>query len=111
MSNICPCTLGNSISKALNGLRDAKKRNPDVPEQTSSATLLSRTVKHANTMYHESPWLYLLTFRLENGEELELNTTEENYGKLREGTVLRLTWQGETLVSFAQEGVIHETAL
>lgn len=100
MPMICPCTMGNSISKALNGLRDAKKSNAYPPEHTSPATLLSRTVRHVNTMYHESPWQYILTFRLENGEELELQTNEETYGSWAENTAGLLTWQGDTLVSF-----------
>lgn len=103
MSGICPCTMGNSISKALFCMRDVKKLNCEDPEQTSAATVLSRTVRRTNqiTSFQESPWLYLVTFRLENGENLELNTTEETYGKLTVGTAGTLTWQGETLVSFA----------
>ena len=44
MSNICPCTMGNSISHALNSLRKAKKLNSQQPEQTAAATVLSRRV-------------------------------------------------------------------
>lgn len=100
MANICPCTMGNSIANALNNLRNAKKLNHCEPEQTSSAALISRTVKHAHTINHESPYLYLAVFRLENGEELELKTTEEAYAKLKDGTTGTLTWQGEDLVTF-----------
>lgn len=103
MSGICPCTFGNNISKALFGLRDVKKLNCDEPEQTASATILSRTVQHSNSIvnYQESPWLYQVTFRLENGEELQLQTTEELYGTLKENTAGSLTWRGEELVKFA----------
>lgn len=102
MANICPCTLGNSVSQALFNLKDAKKLNSNVPEQTASATVLSRKVQRTNeiTMFQESPWLYLVKFRLENGEELELKTTEEDYGKLKEGTEMQLTWKDGQLVSF-----------
>ena len=102
MSNICPCTMGNSVSKALFNLKNARKQNSNEPEQTSPATVLSRTVRRSNavTMYQESPWLYLVTFRLESGEELELQTSEEVYAKLKEGTAGSLAWQGERLVSF-----------
>lgn len=103
MSNICPCTLGNSVSKALSNLRKVKKLNPKEPEQSSLALLVSRAVKHANTMYNESPWLYLVTFRLENGEEIELQTSEAVYGTVTEGMEGSLVWQGEKLVSFDQE--------
>lgn len=103
MANICPCTLGNSVSQALFNLKGAKKLNCDIPEQTASATVLSRKVTRTNeiTMYQESPWLYLVTFRLENGEELELKTAEETYSTLKEGLAGKLTWQEGRLVSFA----------
>lgn len=102
MSNICPCTMGNSISKALFGLRDVKRSNRDEPEQTASATVLSRSVQRINeiTSFQESPWLYLVTFRLESAEELQVQTTEDAYGKMKEGTTGTLVWQGEKLISF-----------
>ena len=100
MANICPCTMGNSISAALNNLRNAKKLNNCAPEQTAPATLISRTVAHAHTMKHQSPYQYLLTFRLESGEELQLQTTEETYRVLEDNTSATLTWQEETLISF-----------
>lgn len=102
MSSICPCTMGNSISKALFGLRDVKKLNSDEPKQTASAVVVSRTVQRTNniTSFQESPWLYLITFRLENGEALELQVSEESYGTYKEGLSGTLIWQDETLVSF-----------
>ena len=101
MANICPCTFGNSISHALNNLRKAKKLNEDLPEQTARATVLSRRVDTSYSLEKtDSSWAYLVKFRLENGEEVELKTTEEDYQKLKEGTSLSITWQGETLISF-----------
>lgn len=100
MANICPCTVGNSVSKALFNLRDAKKLNNCEPEQISAATVLSRTVRHNNSIYHEAPWQYVVTFRLENGEEKALLTTEEAYKNFKEGKEGKLTWQEETLISF-----------
>lgn len=101
MSGICPCTFGNNISKALFGLRDVKKLNCDEPEQTASATVLSRTVQRTNqiTSYQESPWQYLVTFRLESGEALVLQVSEEAYGALKEDTAWEITWQEETLLN------------
>lgn len=103
MSGICPCTFGNSISKALFGMRDVKRLNCSEPEQTASATVLSRKVELTNqiTNYQESPWLYLVTFRLENGEDLQLQSTEKAYSELKEETQWTITWQGEELVSFS----------
>lgn len=101
MANICPCTMGNSIAGALFNMKNAKKLNQEEPEQTASATVLSRRV---DTVYNltrsSSSWVYLVKFRLENSEETELQTTEEDYGKLKEGTKIQLTWKGSQLVSF-----------
>lgn len=103
MANICPCTLGNSVSKALFNLRDARKLNNCEPEQTSPATVISRTVHHNNSVYHEAPWQYVVTFRLDNGEEKNLLTSEEMYGTMKEGLSGKLTWQEENLISFETE--------
>lgn len=101
MANICPCTLGNSVAGALFNLRNAKKLNEDHPEQTASATVLSRKVDTCYSLTKsDSSWAYLVTFRLENGEEVELKTTEADYGKLKEGKAMTITWKGEELVSF-----------
>lgn len=103
MSGICPCTFGNNISKALFGLRDVKKLNSNEPEQTASATVMSRKVQRTSqiTSFQESPWLYQVVFRLESGETLELLTSENAYGQLKEETAWTITWQGGELVSFA----------
>ena len=106
MSGICPCTLGNSVAGALFNLKNAKKLNQDqdLPEQTASATVLSRRV---DTLYSltrsDSSWIYLVKFRLETGEETELMTTEEAYGILKENAKFSLTWQGSNLIRFTAE--------
>lgn len=101
MANFCPCTIGNSVSKALFNLRDAKKLNNCEPEQTGPAAVVRRTVRHNNSIYHEAPWQYVVTFRLANGEEKELLTTEAVYASLKEGAEGTLTWQEDRLISFA----------
>lgn len=100
MANICPCTFGNNISKALFHLRDAQKLNNSEPEQNSQATVASRTVRHNNSIYHEAPWQYVVVFRLESGDTKDLLTTEEIYAALKEGTMGTLTWQENQLLSF-----------
>jgi len=100
MANICPCTFGNSVSQALNNFRKAKKLNEQLPEQTARATVLSRRVDTCYALEkRDSSWGYFVRFRLENGEETELKTTEQDYPKLTEGTCLSITWQGDTLIS------------
>lgn len=101
MANICPCTFGNSISLALNNLRNAKKLNERGPEQTASATVLSRKVDTCYSLEKsDSSWGYFVTFRLENGQEIPLKTTEADYGKLKEGLNTTIIWQDDQLLSF-----------
>ena len=102
MANICPCTFANGVSRALNNLRSAKKLGEKPETQTSRAIVLSRRV---DTCYRleqsDSSWAYLVTFRLENGEEIELRTDEDIYKFCTEGKSGSLTWQGTQLVAFA----------
>lgn len=102
MANVCPCTFGNSVSHALNNLRKAKKINEQAPEQTAAATVLSRRVDTCYSLEKtDSSWAYLVTFRLENGEKMELKVAEEDYKKMKEGTSLSITWQGDGVIFFA----------
>lgn len=101
MANICPCTFGNSISHALNNLRNAKKLQEELPEQTANAQVLSRRVDTCYSLEKtDSSWAYLVTFHMESGEEAELKVSENDYRQLKEGTRLSITWQGENLTSF-----------
>lgn len=101
MANICPCTLGNSISQALNNLRKAKKLNETGPEQTGSATVLSRRVDTCYSLEKtDSSWAYLVIFQLEDGQEMELKASEADYSRLKEGTQIQLTWQDDQVLSF-----------
>ena len=100
MSNICPCTFGNSISHALNNLRKAKKLQEEVPEVISRATVISRRVDTCYSLEKsDSSWAYYVTFRLESADETELKVSEADYPKFEEGTSLTITWQGDTLTS------------
>ena len=104
MASICPCTLGNSVSQALNHMRKAKKLKEELPEQTSRATVLSRRVDTCYSLEKsDSSWAYLVKFRLENGKETELKVKEEDYVKLKEDASLTITWQREKLLSFIME--------
>lgn len=104
MANICPCTFGNSISHALNNLRNAKKLNEKGPEQSAVATVLSRKVDTCyNLEKSDSSWAYLVTFRLEDQSEISLRTSEADYSKLKEGKSVTITWQDDQLLSFVME--------
>lgn len=104
MSNICPCTFGNSISHALNHLRKAKKLAEDTPEQTGRGCVLSRRVDTCYSLEKtDTSWGYFVTFRMDSGEDLELQAAEADYQKLKEGTFLSLTWQADQLICYAIE--------
>lgn len=105
MSGICPCTFINSASNALLHLKNAKKLNCDIPEETASATAIFRRVQRTSdaTLYQESPWLYLVTFRLEDGRELELKTQEQTYALLKEDSSWTITWQEDRLRAFEKK--------
>ena len=45
-------------------------------------------------------YLYLVTFRLESSEELQLKAQEEAFPQLKEDTTWTITWQGTELLSF-----------
>lgn len=100
MANICPCTFGNSISHALNNLRNARKLKEDLAEQTSRAQVLSRRVDTCYSLEKtDSSWAYLVTFRLEDGQEIQLHATESDYKKMKEGLSLSITWKRDSLTS------------
>ena len=61
-------------------------------EETLFATVLSRRV--------ECSWV--VTFRTECCEELELNVSEDQYRDLREGLTVQLTRKRNNLLSFVE---------
>jgi len=102
MSKLCPCTLGNSVAGALFNLRDAKKLNQVEPEQSGIGIVLSRRVDTVYSLTRsDSSWAYFVKFRVEKGE-VELKTTEENYKVFTEGSIFRITWQGDALTAFEE---------
>ena len=73
------------------------------PETTARAEVTARRIRSGNP--HRSGrsqlgYTFLVTFRLENGRELELYAYEEEYGGLREGMAGLLTWKGRYFVRF-----------
>ena len=101
MSGFCPCSFGNSVSSALGNLKKAKRLNPEQAAQTAPATVLSRRVIRRNEMFEQSPWAYLVCFRLDDGQELELEVPEQAYSDLKEGSTGTLHWQQKDLLAFS----------
>lgn len=70
-------------------------------EMTAPATVLSHRVEPANVASQWSNnWSYLVLFRLSDGSELELYTTEGEYHQLNDGESGLLTWEKENLCHF-----------
>lgn len=68
---------------------------------TGPAMVVSRRMELAKVASrHANNWNYLVTFRLSDGEELELYVFEQEYDKLTEGLTGQLTWCRENLSSF-----------
>lgn len=76
---------------------------------TGRATVVSKRVQEGNyrnvrrnakTWYVNSAWNYLVTFRLSDGEEIELHTFDMEYHALEEGMTGQLTWHKENMSSF-----------
>ena len=73
---------------------------------TGPATVVSRRAepaRHPGRMQlgvESSTWNYLVTFRLADGEELELYVFENEFKHLKEGLTGRLTWHKDTLTEF-----------
>lgn len=73
-------------------------------ERTAKAEVISRRVQSGNP--HRSGrstqgYTFLVTFRLEDGTELELYTYDVEYGALREGMEGQLTWKGLYFIRFS----------
>ena len=78
----------------------AKKLSRKGRTRTENATVVSRRVASARFPTAGSTWDYLVSFRLDNGTELELIVTEAQFHVLNEGQTGTLTWAGDTLSSF-----------
>ena len=72
------------------------------PERTVLATVESREVKKGTNQSGRSMmgYSFLVTFRTEGGEILELYTYEIEYGGLKPGMQGKLTYRGPYFVSF-----------
>lgn len=73
---------------------------------TGPATVVSRRADPAKYPGRMQPgvksatWNYLVTFRLADGEEIELYVFEEQFKMLKEGLTGQLTWCRDTFSDF-----------
>ena len=70
-------------------------------EMTAAATVVSRRLELGigGGAYGDN-WNRLVTFRLSDGEELELFAIRQDYEALTEGLSGQVTWQKENLLHF-----------
>lgn len=71
------------------------------PKLTGRATVKSHRVEQGR-FHGKAPgkWLFIVTFTLSDGEDLDLYTFETEFRALKDGTAGQLTWQGDQLRSF-----------
>ena len=71
---------------------------------TGRATVVSKKLEHGRFGgKYSSSWNYLVTFRLSDGEELELYVFEHQYAQLKEGSTGTLRWEKDTMQDFIPE--------
>lgn len=92
------CKVSADRSIFLTNLFKKLTRKGDL--QTDEATIVSRRLMSARFPTQGSTWDYLVTFRLEDGREMELFVSEEFYHAAIPGTSGTLTREGDQLISF-----------
>lgn len=71
------------------------------PKLTGRATVVSRRMEVAKVAHQWSDnYNRLITFRLSDGDELELYVDKEAYTALEDGDTGQLSWRGDQLTSF-----------
>lgn len=79
------------------------RRSQRKPVLTGQAVCLGRSTcaSHVRSgLFGRDSRLYRLTFRLSDGDELTVYTSEKAYLTLETGLAGQLTWQGENMLKF-----------
>ena len=77
-----------------------KKLSRGGKEQSADAMVTALDMTTARFPTPGNTWDYLASFTLEDGTELQLNITEEQYQLLKTGSTGILTWEGENFLRF-----------
>ena len=95
---------GGSIAVIYVWLESFREEPSSEPERTVSATVIFKEVQEGTNRTGRSMmgYSFLVTFRTESGEPLELYTYEIEFGGLKEGMTGQLTYQGRYFVSFEE---------
>ena len=92
------CAVGARQSNALTGFFKQLFRRGR--ERTEPATVRSKRMDMARFPTPGSTWNHLVTFRLADGSQVEVHTTEEDFNALQEGMTGILTWEGANFLGF-----------
>lgn len=85
-----------------------REKKTNEPERTARAQVAARRVTTGANRTGRSSGLgynYVVTFRLEDGRELELYSHDVEYGSLRDGMAGALIWKGRYFVSFEEDAL------
>ncbi len=77
-----------------------KKLGQGGKERTEEATVISRRMASARFPTPGSTWEHWVKFSLADGSEVEILAPDDLFQSLTEGRTGRLTWEGETFLSF-----------
>ena len=84
-----------------------REKKTKEPERTAKAEVISRRVQSGNPIRSGRSagmgYTFLVTFRLENGDQIELYAYDHEYGALKEGMTGELVWKGPYFVRFNAE--------
>ena len=96
---------GGSIAVIYCWLDSFREEPSNEPERTVSATVIFKEVQEGTNRSGRSMmgYSFLITFRTEGGETLDLYAYEVEFGGLKEGMTGQLTYQGRYFVDFIEE--------
>lgn len=83
-------------------------KNNNSPRLTVPVTVVSKRANvsyhhHGTTNAHHASTTYYVTFLVESGDRMELHVTGQEYGKLIEGDIGNLTFQGTRYLGFERQ--------
>ena len=99
--------IGTFIVTAVKGIAQWNKNN-NSPRLTVPVTVVSKRTNvshhhHGTTNAHYTSTTYYVTFQVESGDRMELHVTGQEYGKLIEGDIGKLTFQGTRYLGFERQ--------
>lgn len=96
---------GGSIAVIYVWLESFREKPSSEPERTVTATVIFKEVQEGTNRTGRSimGYSFLVTFRTETGDTLDLYAYEVEFGGLKEGMTGQLTYQGRYFVDFIEK--------